>query len=103
MGSLFLWHENRATSRGDLPACLNIKLETAGLHGGLPGSPLSWAGPGDIKGDFNGDLIGVLGFSKGPKNKFFVYRIDFGGWEDHQCKISDILVGLRNLSMFVFL
>ena len=37
-----------------------------------------------------------MAFSESPQNSFRVYRIDFGGWEDHQREMSDILVGLKS-------
>ena len=46
---------------------------------------------------FGADLIWFWGFSKGPKNRFFVYRIDFGGSHDDKRQISDFLVGLKLL------
>ena len=37
----------------------------------------------------------ILGFLKGPKSRFLVYRISFGGWEENTRHISDFSVGLN--------
>ena len=37
----------------------------------------------------------ISGFSEGPKNRFLVYRISFGRWEENKRQIADFLVGLN--------
>jgi hypothetical protein len=43
----------------------------------------------------SGDLIGIWGFSEGPKNRFLVYIIIFGRWEENKRQVSDFFVGLN--------
>ena len=41
------------------------------------------------------NCIRFWGGSKGPKNRFFVCRINFGGSHDNKRQFSDLLVGLN--------
>ena len=37
----------------------------------------------------------IWGFAKGPQNRFLVYSISFGKWEENKRQIPDFLVDLN--------